>query len=188
MKNHEREIANYHRLNRIAKKNGVVLFGSSFAKKIPVCELMQSFEMDVTICNRSIEGLSVLEAESVLNECVFELAPRKLLISLGETDLEQGSSSISEITAAYERLIAAVKAELRYCEIVLISVCNNGSELHPETLNSRLEALAAKTGCRYADISPAFSYDTPEIKAFSFLRRYIKERMQFSEAIAMLNI
>lgn len=184
----ELELYNYRKLNKIAQRNETVLLGSSFAKEIPVCELKQSFDLNLTIYNRSITDLSIFDVKPFLNDCVFALAPKKLLLNLGETDLEQGTHSIPEIIEAYEQLITYIKSNTKHCNIIIVSVCNNDNEIHPEELNRQLEALAEKTKCQYADISPAFSHDTPSIKAFSLLKFFLRDRITFADAMTMISV
>ena len=91
---YEREIKEYSSLNRIAKKNSIVLLGSTFAKNIPVSELSLSYGMNNDIYNRSITDLSVFDASTVIEYCIKEIQPRKILIQLGETDLARGYKTI----------------------------------------------------------------------------------------------
>ena len=86
---YEREAEEYMKLNELAVSNGVVMMGSTFAKDIPVGELRQAFELDFNIYNRSFTDLSVFDAEPVLINCVETLAPSKIVLQLGETDLER---------------------------------------------------------------------------------------------------
>lgn len=187
MNTYERELVNFRNLNKIAIRNGVVLFGSSFAKEIPVCELKQSFELDCDIYNRSLTDLSVFDAENLLDDCVIDLAPRKVLIQLGETDLERGCT-IPEILSAYENIIAKLKSADKHCEIVIVSVCDNTAEISPEELNKQLESMARKMKCRYADISSVFSNESPDIKAFSLLRFFMLDRISFFDSMTMANV
>lgn len=184
---YEREIDNFRKLNKIAQTNGVVLFGSSFAKEIPVCELKQAFQLNCDIYNRSLTDLSVLNAEKVLDDCVFSLRPKKVLLQLGETDLEQGYLTIPEIVNAYENIIRKIKNADKHCKIVVVSVCENGSGVYPEELNKQLEAMAQRTKCQYADISPAFSNDSPCIKAFSLLKFFMLDKITFCDAMTLAN-
>lgn len=182
---YERELDNFRKLNKIANKNGVVLFGSSFAKDIPVCELKQSFNMDCDIYNRSVTDLSVFDAEMLLDNCVIDLAPKKVLIQLGETDLERGYRTIPEIVKAYEKIITKLKSADKRCDIVIVSVCSSSAEIHPEELNKQLELVARKAKCKYADVSLAFSNASPSIKAFSLLRFFMRDVISFSDAMKM---
>ena len=188
MNTYERELVNFQKLNKIAIKNGVVLFGSSFAKEIPVCELKQSFKLDCDIYNRSLTDLSVFDAEKLLDDCVIDLAPRKVLIQLGETDLERGDHTISEIMSAYEKIIAKLKSADKRCEIVIVSVCESSSEAKAEEMNKQLELMARKMKCKYADISSVFSNDLPGIKAFSLLRFFMRDKISFFDSLTMVNI
>lgn len=185
---YEKEIDGFRKLNKLAKPNGVVLFGSSFAKDIPVCELKQAFSLDCNIYNRSLTDLTVFNAEKLLDDCVLSLSPKRILIQLGETDLEQGYRTIPEIVTAYEKLISKLKAQDKHCKIVIISVCENGSGVYPKELNNQLEELAHRTKCQYADISPAFSNDTPGVKAFSLLKSFMLDKITFFDAMTMVNI
>ncbi len=184
---YERETDVYKQLNKIARKDGIVLFGSNFAKAIPVCELKQAFELDCDIYNRSLTDLSVFDAEGLLDRCVISLAPKKVLLQLGETDLERGYCTIPEIINAYEKVIVKLRKANKRCQITLVSVCNNGSELHPGELNKQIEKLARKEKCKYADISPAFSNDSPSVKAFSLLKRFFRDRLTDYDTMNMIN-
>lgn len=183
---YEREMEHFHKLNKIARKQGVVLFGSSFAKDIPVCELKQAFELDCDIYNRSLTDLSVFDAEPLLDECVNSLEPKKVLLQLGETDLERGYHTIPEIIKAYEKIILKLRSIDKHCEIVIVSVCENGAGIYPSELNKQLEGLAGKLKCKYADISSAASNDSPDVKAFSLLKFFMLDRISFYDAVAML--
>lgn len=179
------ELKNYRQLNEVARANGVVLFGSTFAKNIPVSELKQDFELDCNIYNRSLTDLSVFDAASVLDDCVINLAPEKVLIQLGETDLESGFKSISEIVAQYELIISHIHSRLKKCEITLISVCDPDASLYPEELNAQLKVLAEKNGCQYADIYPVLANEAPAVKAFYLLKRFFRGRLSEYDALNM---
>lgn len=181
---YEKDLEYYKKLNKFAVGDCVVLFGSSFAKDIPLCELKQSCHLDADLYNRSFSDLSVFDAKELLKDCVLSLFPKKILLNLGETDLERGYRTIPEIVDAYEEIINEIKNFDKNCGIVLISVCNNTTELYPDELNRRLEELAAKTKCRFADISPAFSYDMPSVKAFGLLKFFMRDRMSLSDVMS----
>ena len=179
------ELKKYRQLNQVARPNGVVLFGSTFAENIPVNELKQDFELDCNLYNRSLADLSVFDAAAVLDECVINLMPDKVLIQLGETDLEHGFRSITEIIAQYEMIIHQIRARLKGCSITLVSVCDPERSLYPDELNVQLKALAEQTGCQYADISPSLSNDAPSVKAFSLLKRFFRGRLTDYDALNM---
>lgn len=179
------ELEEYRERNQIAKPNGIVLFGASFAKKIPVCELKQAFQFEGNVYNRSVENLSVFQAEQVLTDCVLPLSPKKILLQLGETDLAQGNQSVAAMIQAYEGLIGKLKSAEKHCSIVLVSVCETPSGIHPEQWNQALEDLAHRTRCQYADITAAFSDEAPGVKAFRLLRFFMLDRVTFWDAVAL---
>lgn len=184
---YEREAEEYCRLNELAVRNGVVLFGSTFAKEIPVGELRQAFDLDFNIYNRSFTDVSVFDAEPLLMECVESLAPSKILLQLGETDLERGYKSVPEIIAAYDSLVKSIKKRNRFTDIVIVSVCENSNGIQPSEFNSQLEKMAKKNKCKFADISNASSDRMPSVKAFSMLKRFMRNGITFCEAMNMVN-
>ena len=110
-----------------------------------------------------------------------DLAPRKVLLGLGETDLERGFKTVPEIISAYEQLIENIRSYSKRCRIVLISVpdeTGNAGEF-----NKALEALASRSKCVYADLSSAYKSELPTVKAFSMLRFFILDRVSLSDVM-----
>ncbi|MDD6278441.1 MAG: hypothetical protein PUA81_01435 [Oscillospiraceae bacterium] len=186
-KMYEREAEEYCRLNDFAIRNGIVLFGSTFAKDIPVGELRQAFDLDCNIYNRSFTDVSIFDAEALLIKCVESLAPSKILLQLGETDLERGYRSVPEIISAYDSIVKNIKKRNRFTDIVIVSVCENSNDIQPSEFNSQLENLAKKNKCRFADISNAASDRMPVVKAFSMLKRFMRNGITFCDAMTMVN-
>ena len=184
---YEREVEEYRKLNELAVRNSVVLFGSTFAKEIPVGELRQAFDLDLNIYNRSFTDVSVFDAEPLLMECVESLAPSKILLQLGETDLERGYRSVPEIIAAYDSLVKSIKKRNRFTDIVIVSVCENSNDIQPSEFNSQLENMAKKNKCKFADISNAASDRMPVVKAFSMLKMFMRNGITFCDAMNMVN-
>ncbi|MGN0605507.1 MAG: hypothetical protein ACI4JM_03190, partial [Oscillospiraceae bacterium] len=176
---YEREAEEYCKLNEFAVKNGIVLFGSTFAKDIPVGELRQAFDLDCNIYNRSFTDVSIFDAEALLIECVESLAPSKILLQLGETDLERGYRSVPEIISAYDSLVKNIKKRNRFTDIVIVSVCENSNDIQPSEFNSQLENMAKKNKCKFADISNAASDRMPVVKAFSMLKMFMRNGITF---------
>lgn len=185
MKLFENELENYRMLNKVARKGGAVLFGSTFARNIPLGELKQDFEFDCDLYNRSLTDLSVFDVGGVLEDCVIDLEPRKVLIQLGETDLERGFHTIDEIVAQYELILSRIQSRIPDCAITVVSVGNADGSLFPGELNAHLEALARRMKCSYADISSALTNDAPGVKAFCLLKRFFRDRITDYDALHM---
>ena len=181
---YERELKNYKKLNSIARQDSVVMFGSTFAKDMPLGELKQNFEFDVNLYNRSFSDLSIFDAAELAKEVIKPINPSKVLIQLGETDLERGYKTIDEMCEAMEKLIAEIKSWDKHMEVVLVSIVDEEGILHPEELNRRIEKIAKANKCKYADITAARTNEFPDAKAFSLLRSFMKNGMSFADAFA----
>jgi len=181
MNEYKNELEYYSRLNSVSRKGGVILFGSTFAKNIPVSELAQTFGIDCTVYNRSFNDLSVFDAQNVCDDAVMKIQPKKIIIQLGETDIERGYKSVDDITDAYKRLIEKFRSYDKKVKIVVVSVCSDENEA--SELNAALETLAHNCKCQFADISASLHNEIPSFKAFSTLRCFIPDRVSFCDAM-----
>ncbi len=185
MNEYKNELDYYRGLNRVAERGGVVFFGSTFARNIPVAELGQSLGLDCTICNRSFTDLSVFDAAEVIGDAVLALEPKKIIMQLGETDTERGFRSAEQIAAEYESLVNSVKKHDRKIKIVIASVCSSDPEC--QRLNRLLGELAERCGVQYADICQAEKNEMPAVKAFSMLKFFIRDRLSFYDIMNHVN-
>ena len=51
----ETEMKNYTKLNDLAERGGIVIFGCGEDKNIPTCELRQAFSVEAKVYNRSFD-------------------------------------------------------------------------------------------------------------------------------------
>ncbi len=175
---------NYQSLNEISQNGGIVLFGSTFSSSIPLHELVEYFEVETPVYNRSIPGLSVFEAKDYLDTCILDLQPHKIFIQLGEEDLE---ADVSEVIAQYEWLLYQIHAALRGSRIYLLSVYKKDADTN--ALNTALQALAKDSGCRFIDISEIGRHQKPAFKVFSLLQPFFREYpLRFGEALTLRHI
>ncbi len=184
MKNSKKEIENYIKLNKVAQKGGVVLFGSTFASSIPVCELKQTFHIENPVYNRSLKGLSVFDAYGFANNCIVSLFPKKILLMLGDADLYEGERTVSGIISEYERLIYSIRSNDRRCTLVVVSVCFENTSMCGE-FNGELEKMAKRLKCQYADISSSLKTDFPAVNAFGMLKLFMLDRITFCDAMSI---
>ena len=106
------KLMRYRHLNRFCKKGQIVLAGSSLMEQFPIYELMQDFDLPLTIYNRGIGGYVSRDMLAALDVQVLELAPSKLFINIGTNDIgniellcgscNQRKSAKDEITWANE--------------------------------------------------------------------------------------
>ena len=149
----EAEIKNYTKLNELAEKGGIVIFGCGVDKDIPTCEIRQAFAVESKIYNRSFENLSVNEAASVYEKIVEPLEPETVLIHLGEADLTIFAKSPTEFDNKYLELIKVIKAQNKKCRIAVVSLNNYDSVPQIAELNKHLKYIADSEKCEYGDIS-----------------------------------
>ena len=90
-------ISAYQTLNQVAEAGGVILFGSTTAANLSLNELLQDFGVNCTVYNRSVEGLTIEEAESYIQPCIVPLIPKKILLHFGEEELTAGTQSVDSM-------------------------------------------------------------------------------------------
>ena len=185
MKKYERELNFYNKLNSVAEKGGVVLFGTSFANAIPVGELRQSIRTDYKVYNRSFNDITISDAIDVVDDAVLTLCPDKIILMLGESDLERGYRTIDTLMEDYSNLINRIKSYDNRCDLILVSVCGGDAE-YPDEFNRRLMNLAKKNRCMYADITAVTECDIPHIKAFSLLRYFMLSRITAGDVMSYI--
>ena len=149
----EAEIKNYTKLNELAEKGGIVIFGCGVDKDIPTCEIRQAFAVESKIYNRSFESVSVNGALSIYKETVAALSPETVLLHIGETDIEFFAENSAEFDNKYRELIGYIKSQNKNCRIVIISLRNYDYDSQIEEINKHLKYIADSEQCEYGDIS-----------------------------------
>ena len=152
----------YTFLNKLAKGNGIVLWGSTSLAEQPVNELLQGFHTSQNIYNRSISGLRLEEAETVLEQCVLELSPARVIINLGEEDLK-ASNDVSQMIEQYRWILYKIHVSLPQCQLVVTTVSGRGENC--DCFNEELKKLAKEFGCTFYRI-PAVSTEDEFLTTF----------------------
>lgn len=159
--------------NDIALHNEIVVFGSSFASKFPFYELSQKYNLNHAIYNRSIEGLTLSEAEGILTESVLAVRPSKILMILGELDEADGNS-----LACYERILCRTKDILPQTEIYVLSVPGVGKEY-----NEQLKDICEMLQVKYVNVDFRQSYEIIFKRMLYFFR---SSAISFCDAFCVL--
>ncbi len=167
------ELDLYKGLNKIAKSNCTVLFGTDRFKNIPVSELSAGFEMDIPIYNRSLKNANIDECENALKECIYELNPCKIFLNIGEVDIEAVDFNFESFITKYEWLLYSVHSNCKG-KIYIVSVLSSNPK--SVLLNKRLEEISDNSGCCFIDISSVENSTFPEIKIFDILKTFIRNR------------
>ena len=173
----------FMQLDSVVGSVNSVLFGSTNLAKLPVSELVHFFGLNLSVCNRSIDGLSPSTALSCLNECVLMLNPQKVFLGFGDELTDFSETSINSYIKSYEELINQI-AIAHDCEIYILSPVGNAAEM-PE-LAGKIRNMAEDVGCNYIDISDCIHSDRPMLSLFKRLGHYIRDsRISFAEAMEL---
>lgn len=169
------EVANYKNLNQYAKKNSVVVLGSSFMHDIPMAELRQSFGILSDVYNRSLTDLTIAEALDITNNIMNEMAPKRILLQLGEVELQEENPNLEDMILGMKAIVETIKNNNKHCKIVLVSVTTTNN-IKCDFYNRKLEELAGILKCQYADITCGHKKsDSQEISAFMKLKYFLTD-------------
>ena len=149
----ESEIKKYIKLNELAESNGIVIFGNSEDKNIPVGELRQAFSVEPKIYNRSFDGLSIKDAACFYDKCISPLVPETVLIHIGESDMAFFTEKSTAFDNKYRELIAHIKGQNNKCRIAVVSQRNYTNDPQIEEMNKHLKYIADSERCEYGDIA-----------------------------------
>ena len=153
----------FHEINAAAQPGGIVLVGSGTVAHLPLTEL------------------AVEAAGKMLDECVMELKPAKVIFALGAEEAQREDFNLKEFIDQYEWLLYTVNSQMR-CRIYVASVLSDAPDVRE--MNAALKKLAQSTGCQFVDMAAGKGCDRPMLKAFDILRSNVRERpITFMEAM-----
>lgn len=176
----------FHEMNAVAKKGGVVFFGSNHFAELPVAELIQSFHMNETAYNRSLANVSIDEMAPMVDACVTELDPRKVFVNLGDSDLDNPALDVDEFISKYEWLLYTIHNRTK-ASIYVVSLLSATSAARK--INIRLKALAAENGCDFIDVTDAIAAERPDLHMFDLMKAYVRTHpIDFSEAMGAVSV
>jgi len=171
----------YHEVNSVTGSVNSVIFGTESLSELPVAELVQDFGLNISVCNRSVEDAVLADAFDLLDECVYELNPRKVFLNFGETDLRREGFEQDAFLADYGRLVNAIASKCG-CRVFVVSVLSG--EEGAQELNSGLKNLCRDTGASFVDAGDIFAHEKPRLRLFGELMHYMREgRISFAEAM-----
>lgn len=177
----EKEINKYQALNKLAEKRGLVIFGGSEDREIPLCELKQAFDLKSKLYNRSIADLSVDTAPQIYDACVAELAPDQLFLHIGAADLASFKEDAAGFDQKYRQLIAQIKTADGDCEVAVISLKNPSKDALITEMNMHLKEIARSEQCQFCDIATDRVWNpkqTKEVVSFVYSVGFVRRLKQ----------
>lgn len=101
----------YTNENRMAKKNQIVLIGSSSTEIFPIEKMQQGLNLDKIIYNRGIRATTTTDVLEQMDTLIFDLHPSKIFINIGANDIGFGVP-VEVILTNYEAILKRVKSKL----------------------------------------------------------------------------
>lgn len=118
----------YSELNECAVKNQVLFTGSTFAHDFPINELMQDFEVDARVYNRSERGVKLADARDFVMEQAEALEPSKIFLCFGDEDIKAEDFLVGKFSFEYKALINDIKAKFPDCKVYVLPVMAEGAQ------------------------------------------------------------
>ena len=118
-------------LNDITLKGEIVIFGSDYMADFPFYELINRYQIENAVYNRSIAGLTLAEAAQALQDCVLAIKPSKIFLALGEPD-----STHPDAFTRYKGIIQYIRTELPSAKLHIIGLPGEPMQLLNEPLSS----------------------------------------------------
>lgn len=160
----ETEIRKYTVLNALAAKGGTVILGSDCDVNIPLSELRDAFDLGGKVYNRSAAKLSVKNAADYFDAAIAPLSPERILLHLGENDLDLLSRDPAAFDQAFRDVLRRIRAMARGSDIAVISYRNPAKDARLTELNQHLSVLAETEKCAFSDIARPRVWNPRETK------------------------
>jgi len=175
----------YRELDNIIGKTSSVIIGSGVIAELPFAELINFFGLNISVCNRSMESVSIYEAPEHMDECVFSLKPDKVFMYFGD-ECDGPEFDKKAFVEAYEALIDEVAARCD-CSIYILSVLSDSESA--ADLNRTLSLMARENGCEFIDTGDCISGERAMLRLFKKLSHYMRDgRISFTDAMALASV
>ena len=138
------EMERIRQINEISLKGEIVIFGSDYMAEFPFYELINRYQLECAVYNRSVSGLTLAGAEELLREYVLNLRPRKVFLAFGKESSESGQT-----VGQYQKLIRRIRAELPTAELFVLGLPGEENE----AFNRRMAEFCDKNGITYIALS-----------------------------------
>lgn len=153
--------------NDITLKNEIVIFGSSFFALFPFYELSKKYLLPNAIYNRSIEGITVAEANNLLEEAVLDAKPSKVFFAFE-------NCNTSDMLTSYKEIISKTKKALPLSSLYVIEF-----KTVDTSLNKQFELLCKESNVKHIEIDSTKTYQAIFKQLSPFFR---SQAISFEEA------
>ncbi len=154
---YDNKVAAFNEQNKWVDKGGISFVGDSITQDYAVHEYFFGRE----VYNRGIGGDTTEGVLKRLEESVFALSPKTVVLLIGTNDYSVLGSDNDVIEANIKRIITSIKKRLPDCRIILESVYPVNKSLDPmsvgvrsnKTINTLNERLATLKDVTYIDVA-----------------------------------
>lgn len=180
----QKKVKNYARLNRYAKKGGVLFTGSSLMEQFPVCEFSMDDGIDKIIYNRGIGGFTTDDFLEHIDVQLLDLEPSKVFINIGTNDMspQYGEKWMEHLLSNYRAILTQCKEKLPKTEVYMMAYYPVNASL-PDApffasamlavrsnqnlalVNEKMEALAAEFGYHFINVNDGLTDGDGNLKA-----------------------
>lgn len=182
MKKMEERIKQYETLNQISRQGGIAFLGSSYFADMNMEELAADSGIGAPLYNRSLENLRIDEAKRVLTSCLGGLAPSRIFINIGESDLASHDFEMQEFLNRFEWLLLNLHRNYRGSRLYVVSVISKRK--NAAELNEHLKSLSKNLGCTFIDVAPVEHDSLACVQIFNRLKPYMRQfPVNFADAM-----
>ncbi len=166
-------------VNDLTIKGEIVIFGSTYMAGFPFYELINKSELEYAVYNRSISGITIDEAGTLINVCAVQLRPRKIFLSLGEEDKNTENPILK-----YAGIITDIEKALPHTKIYLIAL--RGDDDYSAEFNLKIKELCKEKNLTCISFSHPQTNDISQYRSdFLELCTCFRQRnITFSEAFS----
>lgn len=168
-------------LNRLAKRNQIVFAGSSLMEQFPINEFLMTEQIGLTIYNRGIGGYVTEDLIHSIDECILDLEPRSVYLSIGTNDLNSPSTTVEGLMEHFRELISRIRERLPQCRICFLALypvnpdaaslawvkkaLKSRTNSKISLVNEHLQELAGEEGVGFLDLTANLKDSRGNLKA-----------------------
>jgi hypothetical protein len=181
--NIEKQIEAIKQLNEFSLKKEIVILGSTYMANFPLYELINKSQIEHAVYNRSFEGLTIQEAMQIYKECVVDINPKKVFLSLGEED-QNSPTAIQD----YNFLIRNIRRAIP--DVQLFLICLNGESEYVKEFNQNIIKQCDGKYVNYIKLAQSETQSVNKYRShFKQLSCFFREKaISMSEAFAISRV
>ena len=178
-------VSEYRTLNRLARRNGIVLMGTGTISALRFNEMLGDYEIDFKVYNRSAADLTAASAAEFYRRSVEALAPATLIVSLGENEAADETVTEDAFASDLDGFICLLQAGRPGMHVILSEIPCQSEKA--QRLNRVIRRISHAHGVEFAPLTG--TEDSLNLRYFKSLKPYLfKKQFGFADAFAYAGI